>query len=192
MPEVPRIGIDEETLDDLNILNRQQDLEEYYSPNPSHKKTVEENFDVDFLDVDLDYLSDKRIEINAVMKEVGRERFWQWIVSKLEDLFGEDLSYIRAVDIPEAREFVPHELRTLNILIIDKINDILKPEREAKYNELSHYDATVEGIIEDITDYEEEIREKFQDIVNDRADMEAISEDIKKLIKKHSKQLSLW
>lgn len=80
--EVPRIGIDEETLDDLNILNRQKDLEEYYTPNPSHKKTVEENFDGDFLDVDLDYLSDKRIEINAVMKEVGRERFWQWIVSK--------------------------------------------------------------------------------------------------------------
>jgi hypothetical protein len=46
--EVPRIGIDEETLDDLNILNRQQDLEEYYTPNPSHKKTVEEDINGDF------------------------------------------------------------------------------------------------------------------------------------------------
>ncbi|MGH9976861.1 MAG: hypothetical protein ACRD8Z_13660 [Nitrososphaeraceae archaeon] len=34
VPEVPRIGIDEGTLDDLNILNRQQDLEEYYTPKP--------------------------------------------------------------------------------------------------------------------------------------------------------------
>lgn len=189
--EVPRIGIDEETLDDLNILNRQKDLEEYYTPNPSHKKTVEEDFDGDFLDVDLDYLSDKRIEINAVMKEVGRERFWQWIVSKLEDLLGKDLNYSgRAVDIPEAKEFVPVELRILNILIIDKISDILKPEREAKYKELSHYDATVEGMIEDVSDYEEGIREEFQDVVNDRVDMGAILEDIKKLIKKHSKPLS--
>jgi hypothetical protein len=71
----------------LNILNRQKDLEEYYTPNPSHKKTIEEDSNGDFIDVDLDYLSDKRIEINAVMKEVGRERFWQWIVSKLKDLF---------------------------------------------------------------------------------------------------------
>jgi hypothetical protein len=87
--------------------------------------------DRDFLDVDLDYLSDKRIEINAVMKDVGRERFWLWIVSKLKDLFGQDLNYNRAVDIPEAKEFVSVELRILNMLVIDKIGDILKPEREA-------------------------------------------------------------
>ena len=173
VPEVPRIGIDEETLDDLNILNKQKDLEEYYTPNPSHKKTVEEDFDGNFPDVDLDYLSDRRIEINAVMKEVGRERFWQWIVSKLEDLFGEDLSYIRAVIIPEAIEFVPHELRAPNIQVIGRISTILEPERKAKYKELSHYDATVRGMIEDVSDYEKGIREEFQGIVNDRADMEA-------------------
>jgi hypothetical protein len=189
VPEVPRIGIDKETLDNLNILNKQQDLEEYYTPNPSHKKTVEEDINGDFIDVDLDYLSDKRIEINAVMKEVGHERFWQWIVSKLKDLFGQDLNYNRAVEIPEAIEFVPHQLRTLNILVIDKISDILKPEREARYKKLSHYDATVEGMIEDIIDYEEAIREEFQDIVNDRAGMELIVKDIKNLIKKHSKPL---
>lgn len=131
VPELPRIGIDRETLDDLNILNRQDDLEEYYVPNPSNKKTVEEDINGDFLDVDLDYLSDKRIEINAVMKDVGRERFWLWIVSKLKDLFGQDLNYNRAVDIPEAKEFVSVELRILNMLVIDKIGDILKPEREA-------------------------------------------------------------
>jgi hypothetical protein len=164
-------------------------LEEYYAPNPSHKMTVEEDFDGDFQDVDLDYLSDKRIEINAVMKEVGREQFWQWIISKLEDIFSQDLNYNRAVDIPEAKEFVPVELRTLNILVIDKISDILKPEREAKYKELSHYDATVEGMIEDVFDYEEEIRERFQEIVNNRADTENIVKDIKNLIKKHSKPL---
>jgi hypothetical protein len=190
VPEVPRIGIDEETLDDLNILNKQKDLEEYYTPNPSHKKTVEEDFDGDFLDVDLDYLSDRRIEINAVMKEVGRERFWQWIVSKLEDLFGEDLSYIRAVVIPEAVEFVPHELRALNIQVIDRISTILEPERKAKYKELSHYDATVKGMIEDVSDYEEGMREEFQGIVNDRADMGAFLEDIRKLIEKYAEQLS--
>jgi hypothetical protein len=123
------------------------------------------------------------------MKEVGREQFWQWIISKLEDIFGQDLNYNRAVDIPEAKEFVPVELRTLNILVIDKISDFLKPEREAKYEELSHYDAMIEGIIEDITDYEEGIREEFQDVVNNRAGMEIIVKDIKDLIKKHSKPL---
>jgi hypothetical protein len=51
---------------------------------------------------------------------------------------------------------------------------------------ICYYDATVEGMIEDITDYEEGIREGFQDIVSDRADMKAISKDINNLIKKYS------
>jgi type I restriction-modification system DNA methylase subunit len=72
----------------------------------------------------------------------------------------------------------------LNILVIDKISDILKPERQIKYKELNHYDATVKGMIEDVTDYEEEIREGFQDIVNNCTEMKAISKDIKNLIRK--------
>ena len=74
VPEVSRIGIDEDTLYDLGVLDKQNELEEYYTPNPSHLKTVTEDIDGDFAGVDIEYLQDKRIEINAVMKEVGRER----------------------------------------------------------------------------------------------------------------------
>jgi hypothetical protein len=185
VPEVFRIGIDEETLDDLYILNKQSELEEYYSPNPSHLKTVQEDVDGDFVDIDLEYLEAKRIEINAVMKEVGHERFWEWIVSKLEDEFGGDLNYNRAIDLPEAHEFVPYELRTFNTLVIDKIRDVLKPEQERKEKELGHYNATIEGMIEDVSDYEEGLREEFQDIVDEHANVEAIVKDLKRLIKKH-------
>lgn len=187
VPEVLRIGIDEETLEDLHIQNKQGELEEYYIPNPSHLRTVEDDREGDFLDldIDLDYLRDKRIEINAVMKEVGRERFWEWIVSKLEDEFGGDLNYNRAIDIPEAAEFVPGELRTFNTLVINKIRDVLKPERNAKLKELSHYNASIEGLIVDISEYEEGLREEFQGIVDERANVEAIVKDIRKLIKKY-------
>lgn len=58
-----------------------------------------------------------------------------------------------------------------------------------KYARPDLYDATIEGIIEDVLDYEEEIREGFQDKANYRVDMESILEDIMKLIKKHSKSL---
>lgn len=49
--------------------------------------------------MDVDYSTERRREINAVMKAVGREQFWDWIVDKLEDKFGDDLNYNRAVDI---------------------------------------------------------------------------------------------
>lgn len=45
-------------------------------------------------------------------------------------------------------------------------------------------------MIEDVSDYEEGIREEFQDIVNDRADMGMIVNDIKNIIKKNAGPLS--
>jgi len=44
-------------------------------------------------------------------------------------------------------------------------------------------------MIEDVPDYEEEIREGLQDLVDDLADMEMIVKDIKKLIKKYYESL---
>ena len=159
-------------------------MEEYYIPNPQHLKMVEDDVEGDYMDVDYDYLVERRIEINAVIKKIGRERFWEWIVNKLEAEFGEDLNYYpRAIEIPEADEFVPHELRQLNTLVINKIRDVLNPEQEEKKKELSHYDASIEGMIEDVSDYEQEIRDEFQDIVDESADTGPIVKDIKKILK---------
>ena len=185
VPEVFRIGIDEETLEDLGILNKIHDLEEYYEPNKNQLKTVEEDVDGDYTDVDLDYLKEMRIEIDAVMREVGPAQFWEWIVTKLTDELGKDLNYNRAIDIPQANEFVPDELDTFYNLVVDKIGNVLEPEREAKENELEHYDASIEGIIKNVSDYEESMRDDFWTIVDEKANVEAIVKDLKKLIKKH-------
>lgn len=185
IPEIPRIGIDIETLEDLGIADKQDELEEYYFPNPTHKKKIEDNLDDFDFGVDFDYLSERRIEINAVLKEAGGERFWEWIISKLEDEFGDDLNYNRAINIPEADEFVPDELREFNAIVINKISDILEPEQDARKRELHHYNAHIEGMIEDLSDYENGMREKFQDAVDERANMETLVNDINRLIKKH-------
>ena len=185
VPEVIRIGVDEDTLEDLHILNKIHDLEEYYEPNKNQLKTVEEDVEGDYADVDLDYLKEMRIEIDAVMREVGPAQFWEWIVTKLQDKLGEDLDYMRAVDIPKANEFVPGELDIFYNLVVDKIDKVLEPERETKEKELEHYDASIEGMIEDVSEYEEEMRDDFQTIVDSKANVETIVDDLKKLIKKH-------
>jgi hypothetical protein len=67
----------------------------------------------------------------------------------------------------------------------------LEPERNIKSEELNHYNASINGIIEDIFEYEDEIREEFQDVVDERVNTESIVKDLKRLIKKHGKsQLS--
>ena len=180
VPEVLRIGIDEETLEDLGILNKIRELEEYYIPNKNQVKTVEEDVDGDYADVDLGYLKETRIEIDAVMREVGQAQFWEWIVTKLTDELGEDLNYMRAIDMPQANEFVPNELDIFYDLVVKKISDVLEPEQETKEKELEHYDASTEGIIKNVSEYEDDIRDEFQDTVDDKANVEAIVKDLKK------------
>lgn len=161
-------------------------MEEYYEPNKNQLKTVEEDVDGDYADVDLDYLKEMRIEIDAVMREVGEVQFWEWIVTKLQDELGEDLNYNRAIDIPQSNEFVPIELDIFYNLVVDKIDNVLQPEREAKEKELEHYNASIEDIIENVSEYEDSMRDDFWTIVDEKANVEAIVKDLKKLIKKHS------
>ncbi|MGE5662091.1 MAG: hypothetical protein ACM3X1_07580, partial [Ignavibacteriales bacterium] len=179
VPEVPRIGIDEDTLESLGILRKQHDLEEYYTPNKKHLATVEEDVDGDYYDVDIEYLSEYRIEINAVRKEVGSEAFWEWIIEKLDDEFGEDLNYNRAVKIPDSEEFVPDELTEFYNMVTNRIDGVLNDEWMKEYRKLEHYNTTKEadGIIEDIPAYEEALGDQFQDVVDEQADMDVIVED---------------
>lgn len=185
VPEVLRIGIDIQTLQALGIADKQRELEEYYFPNETHKTKVKENLDDFDFDVDFDYLSERRIEINAVIKEVGAEHFWEWIVARLEDEFGEDLAYDRAIKIPEAKEFVPHELVDTNTIVINRIRDVWKPEHDRKKKELQHYNAHVKGMIDDVYDYQDGLRDEFRDLIDEHADTKTMVNDLKKFIKKH-------
>jgi 5S rRNA maturation endonuclease (ribonuclease M5) len=142
VPEVPRIGIDETTLETLGILHKQKDLEEYYTPNAKHLKTVQDDIDGDYSDVDIEYLEEQRIEINAVRKEVGSDVFWEWIVEMLDDEFGEDLNYNRAVKIPESEEFVPNELTEFYNLVTNRIDGVLSTEWMKEYRKLEHYNTS--------------------------------------------------
>ncbi|HZD82318.1 MAG TPA: hypothetical protein VE076_05500, partial [Nitrososphaeraceae archaeon] len=72
VPDVPRIGIDFDTLDDLEITN---DLAEgeYNTPDQVHLTYAEDNMsDLE----ELDFLRTRRIEINAVKNKVGPEELW--------------------------------------------------------------------------------------------------------------------
>ena len=101
VPDVPRIGIDFDTLEDLGITD---DLAEgeYYTPDEGHLKYAEDNMsDLE----ELDFLRTRRIEINAVKNKVGPEDLWIWILGKLDEEYPRR-NYNRATKIPEPYQFV--------------------------------------------------------------------------------------
>jgi Protein of unknown function C-terminus (DUF2399) len=154
---VTRIGIDFDTLGDLGILDELCDGE-FYTPNNEHLAYAENNMpDLE----DLDFLRTNRIEINAVKNKVGAEKLWNWILDKLDEEY-HHRNYNRAAKIPEPYQFVPPELNQTYHLVVGRIRKVLAPRIGAVEAELQHY----EGFIENVDEYEQDLEEEFEDILN--------------------------
>ncbi len=159
VPNVPRIGIDFKTLEDLDIL---EDLREgeYYSPDKGHLKYAQENikgFDLE----QLDFLQTRRIEINAVKNKVGAKRLWRWIFDKLEEIYP-NRNYNRAVEMPQPHWFRPPQLLQLDELVDKRLKRVLMPEIISCEQDLEDYP----GFIKDIPAYEQQLYWIFKDVLN--------------------------
>ena len=101
VPNAYRIGIDFDTLDyfELDIEN----VEEKYEAPRKHLDALKEGGEYygEYSKEMIDYVEDKRIEINSVIAELAdNARFWGWIIEKLREHFPRR-DYTRSVNIPE-------------------------------------------------------------------------------------------
>jgi 5S rRNA maturation endonuclease (ribonuclease M5) len=140
--DAKHIGIDFDTLEDLGIPDSREKLQELYNPEYGHVKHIEDNYhDIK----DLDYMRGEktvrirngkngkmietvtytanRIEIHAVKNEVGKERFWKWIVKKIEES-APTRDYNRAIEMPDAFSYDPEELDEVTSIIRSAIHEV--------------------------------------------------------------------
>jgi hypothetical protein len=159
VPNVPRIGIDFKTLEDLDIL---EDLREgeYYSPDKGHLKYAQENIEGFGLE-QLDFLKKRRIEINAVKNKVGAKKLWSWVFDKLEEIYP-NRNYNRAVEMPQPHWFRPPQLLQLNELVDKRLKRVLMPEIISCEQDLEDYP----GFIKDIPAYEQQLYWIFKDVLD--------------------------
>lgn len=177
MPNVPRIGIDFNTLEELGISERLEELEEMYKPGKHLTHIKNEHPEIR----NLEYLEEKRIEINAVRNYVGSERLWEWIVFKLEELFP-NRDYNRAIDMSAAFNFVPLPLQKLHNIVEGKIVGVLTPLIKRYKLSLSRYP----GFMDNISQYENDLFEKLQDKIYKDRDIGSVMKDISKMVNKYN------
>lgn len=160
VPNVPRIGINFDTLKDLGIY---EDLREgeFYSPDKGHLKYAQEHIK-DLDSKQLEFLCERRIEINAVKNKVGPQRLWNWIFDKLEKIYPHR-NYNRAVRKPEPHWYRPPQLRQLNELVDKRLTRVLTPVITSCEHELKHY----RGFITDVAAYEGQLYWSFKHLLND-------------------------
>ena len=134
VPNAYRIGIDSDTLDyfELDIEN----VEEKYETPIKHLDALREDGEYHGGKEMIDYLEDKRIEINSVIAELDNNaRFWVWIIEKLREQFP-TRDYTRSVNIPEY--VIPGSLQLFNDKVKEKGIAVAKVRLDKLQDNLSN------------------------------------------------------
>ena len=147
VPDIPRIGITLDTLQELGIPLSEvaEDLSERVN---KHTDAVKKLYIDGFVaEKDWNFLNSgkcgKRVEIDNVLAYVGAESFWQEVViKKFGELFPRR-DYIRSIDVPQ--HITPPELQSTIDFVRGQVKDILKPEYEKTMSKLKKF----EGFIPD-------------------------------------------
>lgn len=182
VPDIPRIGIDFETLGYLG-LNRKIVEEDYDKPldNRHHFTNLQnlaEEGDLDpKLEAMLPYIKNKRIEIDSVLAEAGNKKFWNFCLDKLKGLW-KNRNYNRAINIPE--DIIPEEIEDFIEDLKEKCNDVTADGR-------IEIDATleeIEGFIDDVDSSEEDIEDQIREVLSEDRGIQSVVTKVEELKEK--------
>jgi hypothetical protein len=177
-PWIYRIGIDFESLKHLKTKDENKPLtkedveEDYDTTKPkkrggksayNHWKGLQnmgpaEGEDAETFYNNLEYLRSKRIEIDSVVRKVGNQEFWDFVVKNLTKKFTHR-NYNRSIEVPSYVD--PQVSIDLAGALRNKIEELLEVDVQEEIGDL----ANTKGIIKDIKKRKQAIVNRFQDIV---------------------------
>jgi 5S rRNA maturation endonuclease (ribonuclease M5) len=189
---IPRLGIDFQTLDYFGISR--EEVEEHINTEKPTRNTESTSYNHwqglrkkgraywrgespdDFIET-MRYLEMKRIEIDNVVTHpnVGNERFAKYIIDRLTKEFP-TRNYNRVIQVPDY--ITPDVLSDLNRVILSKTRDVTKDKRYDIKEQLRQ----TEGIIDDVSHKEREIKQELTNLVSMDTRLGPILERLQKLI----------
>ena len=117
------------------------------------------------------------MEVDAILAKVGNERFFQYILDTLKEVYPKR-DYNRAIGIPDEEFGAEHE--KIIKLIFNRVKDVTSPESDEIKMELSE----VEGFL-NVNDKVEEIKERFVKTLSENSDYDDFIDKWNKLVKSH-------
>jgi hypothetical protein len=124
----------------------------------------------------LEFLKEKRIELNSIMTEIGAKRFWNWLYNKIVQTYP-TRNYTRVIPVPPYEITFP-VLDRLKMVVDKQIEERIKDERVVIIDELRQ----VRGLL-NVDIKKDEIDERLNDIINYDKDITKFVENLDKLIK---------
>jgi 5S rRNA maturation endonuclease (ribonuclease M5) len=130
-----------------------------------------------FKDVDVDFLDEERVELDAILANIGDERFFQYVTDTLKDLYPKR-DYNRAIEIPSYRLHARHE-ESID-MIDDQVMHIISDESDKIREELRE----VLGFI-DVNEKYDEIEEKLRKKLRNNPVYEDFADKLNELVESH-------
>jgi hypothetical protein len=126
--------------------------------------------------IDKEFVKKRRVEIDAVLEQVGDERLWECIIEKLIELFP-TRDYNRVISMPAVETLYPRTIQNFFSYINFVVNKITSDEETKIKNDLSK----VEGML-DITETDKEIIDNLKNAVSQDNNMKIIESKIAELL----------
>ena len=191
VPDIPRIGIDFDTLQYFGLSRDDPTVKDTLSGvNKDHFKsfvrlirkkistTISSNNSVEVTNLEfrIEYLHNNRVEINHVLANVGPERFWQFIIHKMTGIYPYR-NYNRAIDTkPDAKELMPKLKETL-----DYIQNIVDTKLETHRLSIEADLTGTTGLL-DVSNEEAKIKGEYKKILDKDTDIRDIYDKLQGLI----------
>lgn len=167
LPDIPRIGIDEGTLRYFNL--EEKDVREEYRPG-DHLKYLQK-----LKEEDAERVSRYRIEIDSILAEVGPDRFLEFIIHKLCELYPER-NYNRAINVATV---FPEEINELTKAVERYLQNVTRKDADEIRRRLERFYG-----LERVDKIEEEVKKEILQRELEDDGFRAILEEIRKLIAK--------
>jgi hypothetical protein len=196
--EIPWIGANDKMLEYFNldrnlvkIQSESQGAKDYIRRlvrDGEHPKGLREGEkDNRFKDVDVDFLDYERVELDAILAQVGDERFFQYIIDALKEIWPKrdynrsiEMNDLILLEVPDEKlgERLEHE--DVIIKINDKIQSFTKPKLDEIKEELK--DTT--GFLE-VKEKRKEIKKRFGEILTKDANYRDFTYKLTELVESH-------
>lgn len=173
--DMPWIGVDNATLEYFN-LGRDDLAVESTNIRLMEKVKGLVRTDKRFKKVDVDFLKDQRVEIDAILSQVGGERLWEFIMERLTKLYP-TRDYNRAIQLPAVETLYSEEKQEFLTFINEYYNKLVADKNEEIEKTLSK----ISGMI-DIDEKKIDIQNELQEVVDVDDGVKAMNVVIKKLL----------
>ena len=184
------LGVNEEMLKHFGLFKENKQRVVPYNPKkdrikPETFKKMVESDNRFYGTVDIDFLKENKVELDAILSHVGSERLWNYLMNKLKESYP-TRDYTRVISSkPSLLDHYPQTIKNFNQYIHSHVDSLIAKESEKIESELKD----VEGFI-DVKEKRQDIDKRLGKLIENDKHLTGMASKIEEMVKKAGYDIS--